>query len=551
MKIALAQLNYTIGAFAANTEKIISTIKNARSEGADLVVFSELAVCGYPPLDLLEQKDFIDRSNQSICEILSHVKGIAVILGAPIVNEGLKGKNLFNSALFLNNGSIERIVNKTLLPTYDIFDEYRYFQPNENFEVINFKSNRIALTICEDLWYKQPLLTNFGKNKLYIVNPVKELANQDPDFIINIAASPFAYNHDKVKSEILSYNAIKFNLPVLYVNQVGAHTELIFDGASRVVDNNGKTVLRMPSFKEFVSYIETDGLKKENKIQIPPVPEEIEQIHDALVLGISDYFSKMGFKQAVLGLSGGIDSAVVLVLTCRALGPENVRVLLLPSQFSSAHSITDASALANTLGVKYDIIPIKEIFTQYLTGLQPAFGSLPSDVTEENIQARIRGTLLMAISNKFGNLLMNTSNKSEAAVGYGTLYGDMAGSISVLGDVYKTDVYRLASYINRDTEIIPKNTITKPPSAELRPDQKDSDSLPDYAILDKILFNYIELRKSENEIIAEGFDEKTVRRVFHLVNMNEYKRFQTPPILRVSSKAFGFGRRMPLVAKYN
>jgi NAD+ synthase (glutamine-hydrolysing) len=307
----------------------------------------------------------------------------------------------------------------------------------------------------------------------------------------------------------------------------------------------------MPSFHEAVSYIETDDLHTSNNIEIPPVPEEIAQIHDALILGIRDYFRKMGFKQAVLGLSGGIDSAVVLVLTSKALGPENVRVLLMPSQFSSEHSITDATALADNLGVKYDIVSIKDIFNQYHAELKPVFENRPSDVTEENIQARIRGTLLMAISNKFGNLLMNTSNKSEAAVGYGTLYGDMAGSISVLGDVYKTDVYRLASFINRHKEIIPENTITKPPSAELRPDQKDSDSLPDYAILDKILFNYIELRKSECEIIAEGFDEKVVTKVFHLVNMNEYKRFQTPPILRVSSKAFGFGRRMPLVARYS
>jgi NAD+ synthase (glutamine-hydrolysing) len=551
MKIALAQLNYTIGAFAENTRSIIRTIDEARLNMADLVIFSELSVCGYPPLDLLEQKDFIDRSYQAVQDIMSHTVGIAAIIGAPMVNEGPKGKNLFNSALFLNNGTIDKVVHKTLLPTYDIFDEYRYFQPGDNFEVIQFKGKRIALTICEDLWYKQPLLTNFGKDKLYIVNPVSELAKQDPDFIINIAASPFAYNHDQIKSEILSYNATKYELPILYVNQVGAHTELIFDGASRVIDAKGETILRMPSFKESVSYFETGDLRKYNNIHIAPVPSEIEQIHDALVMGIRDYFVKMGFKQAVLGLSGGIDSAVVLVLTSKALGPENVRALLMPSQFSSGHSITDAVALADNLGVKYDIVSIKDIFNQYQAELKPVFENRPSDVTEENIQARIRGTLLMAISNKFGNLLMNTSNKSEAAVGYGTLYGDMAGSISVLGDVYKTDVYRLASFINRNKEIIPVNTITKPPSAELRPDQKDSDSLPDYAILDKILFNYIELRKSESEIIAEGFDEKVVRKVFHLVNMNEYKRFQTPPILRISSKAFGFGRRMPLVAKYS
>lgn len=550
MKITLAQLNYTIGAFTDNSQKIIKTIIQARSEDVDLVVFSELSICGYPPLDLLEQKAFIDRSNQTIQDILPHTKGIAAIIGAPLLNEGPKGKNLFNSALFLNDGKIERIVHKALLPTYDIFDEYRYFQPGDDFEIIKYKGKRIALTICEDLWYKQPLLTNFGKDKQYIINPVKELADQNPDFIINIAASPFAYNHDQIKSEILNYNAKKFSLPIIYVNQVGAQTELIFDGGSRVVNRSGDTILRMPNFKEAICTIQSDDLQKENQDSLPASQNEIELIHNALVLGIRDYFSKMHFKQAVLGLSGGIDSAVVLCLTSKALGPENVRVLLMPSQYSSEHSITDAVALAKTLGVQYDIVSIKEIFNQYEQQLKPVFGQRSSDITEENIQARIRGTLLMAISNKFGNLLMNTSNKSEAAVGYGTLYGDMAGSISVLGDVYKTDVYRLAAYINREKEIIPQNTITKPPSAELRPDQKDSDSLPDYAILDKILFNYIELRKSEEEIIAEGFDEKIVRRVFHLVNVNEYKRFQTPPILRVSSKAFGFGRRMPLVARY-
>jgi NAD+ synthase (glutamine-hydrolysing) len=334
------------------------------------------------------------------------------------------------------------------------------------------------------------------------------------------------------------------------VNQVGAHTELIFDGASRVIDSKGKRCAQLARFKEDMAYFELDDVQNLRSSQHFSDYDRIELIHDALVLGISDYFQKMHFKTAVLGLSGGIDSAVTLSLAVTALGAENMRVLLMPSQYSSDHSISDAVALCTNLEVRYDIISIKEVFIQYKKELEPLFSGLPADIAEENIQARIRGTLLMAVSNKFGNLLLNTSNKSEVAVGYGTLYGDMNGGISVLGDVYKTDVYRLARYINRDRKIIPEHTIQKPPSAELRPDQKDSDSLPDYVMLDRILFNYIELRRSATEIIADGFSEEIVMKTLRMVNMNEYKRFQTPPILRISSKAFGFGRRMPLVARY-
>jgi NAD+ synthase (glutamine-hydrolysing) len=552
MKIALAQLNYTIGAFKENTNAIISTLGEARSNGTDLVVFSELSVCGYPPLDLLEHKIFIDHAQKAIKEILPHTRDIAAVIGAPTVNQGAMGKNLYNSALFIFEGEIKKVINKALLPTYDIFDEYRYFQSGDSFEVVEFKGKRLAITICEDLWFKQPLLTNFGKDKMYITDPMERLIKQKPDLVINIAASPFAYNHDEIKTEILTYNAKKYNLPIIYVNQVGAHTELIFDGASRIVDKNGGKYLQMPSFKESLAYCDSDELINDSPSKnVLPIYNRIELIHNALVLGIRDYFSKMCFTKAVLGLSGGIDSAVTLSLACTALGSDNVRVLLLPSQYSSDHSVKDAISLANKLDVKYDIVSIEKIFKQYLIDLIPVFENRTADIAEENIQARIRGTLLMAISNKFGNLLLNTSNKSEAAVGYGTLYGDMNGGISVLGDVYKTDVYLLAKYINREIEIIPENTITKPPSAELRPGQKDSDSLPYYSILDKVLYNYIELRKSADDIISEGFDEFIVNKTIKLVNSNEYKRFQTPPILRVSSKAFGFGRRMPLVAKYS
>ena len=551
MKIALAQINVTIGAFEENSEKIVGAIDRARAGGADLVVFSELSVCGYPPLDLLEHKYFIDKCKKAVDSIIPYTQDIAIILGTPTLNNNSKGKNLHNSALFICNGKIEKEVHKSLLPTYDIFDEYRYFQPSDEFKTVEFQGIKLAITICEDLWYEQPLLTNFGKNKLYTTNPMDKLAEQGCDAIINIAASPFAYNHNDIKNSILIDNAKKYNMPVFYVNQVGAHTELIFDGASRVINSKGSILSQMASFQEDMAFFDMDEvIGSDTTVATYGSPDRIHNIHDALVLGIRDYFSKMKFTNAVLGLSGGIDSAVTLVLATRALGTENVRVLLMPSQYSSGHSVDDARQLAKNLGVQYDIISIREIYDAYLEKLEPVFNNIPFGIAEENVQARVRGTLLMAISNKFGNLLLNTSNKSEVAVGYGTLYGDMNGGMSVLGDVYKTDVYRLARFINAGKEIIPENTIVKPPSAELRPDQKDSDSLPDYDLLDTILYSYIELRKSVEEIISEGFDKEIVNKTIRLVNSNEYKRFQTPPILRVSSKAFGFGRRMPLVARY-
>jgi NAD+ synthase (glutamine-hydrolysing) len=551
MKIALAQLNYTIGAFNENAGSIIKSISEARANQADLVVFSELSVCGYPPLDLLEQKYFIENCHKAVDSILPHTNSIAVILGVPTINTNNQGKNLFNSALFIHEGQIKSVINKALLPTYDIFDEYRHFQPSEEFQVVHYKGMRLAITICEDLWFEQPLLTNFGKNRIYTVNPVEKLTSMGCDVIINIAASPYAHNHDAIKSSILSDIASTYKLPIFYVNQVGAQAELIFDGASRVVNASGQTVERLSRFREEIACFDLDTLTQSKVCEHVSADENpIEIVFDALVIGIHDYFVKTNFKTAVLGLSGGIDSAVTLVLAKYALGSDNIRVLLMPSEYSSGHSVTDAIDLANNLGVRYDVISIKDLNNQYLGDLDSLFENKTADITEENIQARIRGTLLMAISNKFGNLLLNTSNKSEIAVGYGTLYGDMNGALSVIGDVYKTEVYELAKFINRDKEVIPEHTILKSPSAELRPDQKDSDSLPDYGILDKILFSYIELQKSAKEIIADGFDKVTVLKVIRLVNISEYKRFQTPPILRISSKAFGFGRRMPLVAKY-
>jgi NAD+ synthase (glutamine-hydrolysing) len=551
VKITLAQLNYIIGDFEGNSKKILEAINIAKEQNADIVVFSELSVCGYPPLDMLEHKHFIEQSEAAIETIAKASDTIATIVGAPLVNDESSGKNLFNAAYFCYNGKVEQVVKKALLPTYDVFDEYRYFEPGNEFNILRYKGKKIALTICEDLWYEQPQLSGFGNEKLYSLNPIQELSLQKPDFIINIAASPFAYNHDNIKREILANNAKKYALPLFYVNQVGAQTEIVFDGGSRVIDARGIISDRMPFFEESIkTYCLSDLTREDNSESRFPIGERVAKIHDALVLGVKDYFRKMNFRSAVLGLSGGIDSAVTLVVAARALGSENVRVLLLPSKYSSDHSVSDAVALAENLGVAYDIVTIQEIVDRFESQLNPLFAGKDVDITEENIQARIRGTLLMAISNKFGNILLNTSNKSEAAVGYGTLYGDMNGGLSVLGDVYKTDVFNLARFMNRNGEVIPENTITKPPSAELRPDQKDSDSLPDYDLLDEVLFNYIELRKSAEEIITKGFERTLVEKTIRMVNMNEYKRFQTPPILRVSSKAFGLGRRMPLVARY-
>ena len=547
MRIALAQLNYHVGNFSENSARIISSIDRAKTENADLVVFSELSVCGYYPNDLLERLEFIQESLEAISTIASHCTGIAALVGGPSINPGSNGKMLFNSAFFLQDGRIKSVHHKTLLPTYDVFDEYRHFESNREFKLIELNGIKIAVTICEDLWFNQKVMSSFGRENLYSTSPMEENCRQNPDLVINLSASPFSYRQEKWRKEILVENAVKYNVPIIYVNQIGAQTELLFDGGSIMIDKAGKVVKELSYFKEDYTVVDTND---RGTGEILPETDPSEKIFEALVLGISDYFRKSGFKKATLGLSGGIDSALTLVLAVQALGAENVKVLLMPSQYSSEHSVTDAVALADRLGVSYETVPIHGITTQFDLALADIFHGLPYDLTEENIQARVRGSLLMAFSNKFGYILLNTSNKSEAAVGYGTLYGDMNGGLSVLGDLYKTEVYQLAQFINRSEEIIPQNTILKPPSAELRPDQKDSDSLPEYELLDAILFQYIDLAKSIQDLISSGFDEAVIRKVVALVNRNEYKRFQAPPTLRVSSKAFGFGRKMPIVAVY-
>lgn len=548
MKIALAQLNYTIGDFVNNTQRIIEQINRGIDQSADVVVFSELSVCGYPPLDFLENKDFIEKSNQSLLSIAKACVGIVAIVGAPKINTNPKGKKLFNAAYVLSEGEILDSVHKTLLPTYDIFDEYRYFEPNTEFKSISIKGKKIALTICEDLWDDQPVENAFEQSKLYTIAPLKELKG-DFDLVVNIAASPFSVSQEKIREQVLKDNAKKYNTEIIYVNQVAANTELIFDGNSMVIDKKGNLVHQLKTFEEDFYIYDTAA-----KHEIAPVKASTDKtalLYNALKVGLKDYFQKMGFKKAVLGLSGGIDSALVAAIAVDTLGKENVVGILMPSKFSSDHSVSDAEALAENLGMEHHTIPIKDIVETFDQSLESLFKGTEFGIAEENIQARSRGVILMAYSNKFGFILLNTSNKSEAAVGYSTLYGDMNGGLSILGDVYKTDVFKLCHYINRDEELIPNNTIVKPPSAELRPDQKDSDSLPDYDTLDEVLFRYIERKESLEEIVSAGFDREIVKRTILMVNRNEYKRFQSPPIIRVSTKAFGLGRRMPLVAKYD
>jgi NAD+ synthase (glutamine-hydrolysing) len=543
MKITIAQLNYHVGDFSGNLEKMKKAVEIAKKEGSDLICFAELATCGYPPRDFLNFADFIHRADECVQELAKCAIDIGILLGSPTRNPVPEGKDLYNSGYFLENGQISFIQHKALLPTYDVFDEYRYFQPADYFSTFMYKGVRIALTICEDMW-------NVGnENPLYTICPMDELMKEKPDLMINLSASPFAYDHAPERIHVLQTNVLRYQLPLFYVNQVGAQTELIFDGGSLVFSQNGKIFDELPFFETCIRTYSLDEVKA-NKENNEISKDKYPLIHDALILGLKDYFGKLGLTKAILGLSGGIDSAVTAVLATRALGKENVSVLLMPSEFSSDHSIEDARILAENLGISYTLFPINDLYNSWLKNLDPHFKDLPFGLAEENLQARIRGTLLMAFSNKFGPILLNTSNKSEMAVGYGTLYGDMCGGLSVIGDVYKTEVYELASYINKDEVVIPINTLTKAPSAELRPNQKDADSLPDYAVLDKILYLYIEKNQGPNEIISAGFDATLVARILRLVNINEFKRHQTAPVLRISPKAFGMGRRMPIEGKY-
>jgi NAD+ synthase (glutamine-hydrolysing) len=568
MKVLVSQQNYHIGNFAANKDKMISIVNQAKEDQVELVIFSELSVCGYPPRDFLEFDDFIKSVDESIDEIAAHTNGIGVVIGAPTKNTHRQGKRLFNSAILLHDGKVKGVAHKTLLPNYDVFDEYRYFEPSFHWNIIEFKGKKLAITICEDIW-------NLGNNPLYRICPMDELMKFHPDLMINISASPFDYDHDIDRKEVIRQNVKKYQLPMIYCNAVGSQTEIVFDGGSMVFNQNGTLHHELNYFVEDSFQFDTEALFNsssaledasdlamdlEMRVTKANDPDQIisyltnhhniYQVKQALILGIRDYFHKMGFKKAILGSSGGIDSAVVLALAVEALGKENVTAVLMPSEYSTIHSVDDATILSERLGNPYHVVPIKNIYNSFIETLEPLFKGTPFGIAEENIQSRSRGNLLMAIANKFGYVLLNTSNKSELATGYGTLYGDMAGGLSILGDLYKSQVYALARFINLEKEIIPQNIIDKEPSAELRPNQKDSDSLPSYDQLDRILYLYIERRKGPAEIIACGLEEALVKKTLKMVNTNEYKRNQFCPIIRVSTKAFGVGRRVPIVAKY-
>lgn len=558
MKILLAQQNYRIGDFESNLKKMRRAIEEGRRAKAELVVFSEMSICGYPARDFLYFDDFIDQCNETLEALRKESGDIAIIAGAPQRNPVKEGKDLFNAAYFLYREEIVATIQKTCLPTYDVFDEDRYFEQADEWNVIHFKDKKIALTICEDIW-------NMGDNPLYRSCPMDMLMPQQPDIMINISASPFDYTHSEGRRATIKQNVLKYKIPLVYCNAVGSQTEIVFDGDSLVFDKRGNLCIQLPQFAEALKAVEIrdDGSVDADVIEPAAAmavqltaPKQLVQdfqiasVHNAIVLGIRDYFSKMNFSKAIVGNSGGIDSAVTLALAATALGRKNVKAVMMPSNFSSSHSIADAKQLCNTLEIENEMISIMPVFEAFLEQLKPAFAETPFGLAEENIQARIRGALLMAIANKYFYILLNTSNKSELSVGYGTLYGDMAGGLAVLGDCYKLQVYELAKYINREKEIIPINILKKPPSAELRPEQKDSDSLPPYEMLDPILYQYIERAQSPFRIKAAGFEPALVDRIIALVNKNEYKRNQFCPVIRISPKSFGPGRRMPIVAKY-
>lgn len=558
MKIFLAQQNYRIGDFAYNTTKILKAVTEAARQGGDLIVFSELAVCGYPPRDFLLFDDFITECRRSLDTIARASTSIAILVGAPTCHDHPQGKGRYNSAYFMENGAIRQVIHKTCLPTYDVFDEHRYFDPATEWTPVLFRGKKLAVTICEDLW-------TFGEHPLYNTRPMDQLARQHPDIMINLSASPFSYTHPSEREHMLRRNVTTYGLPVLYCNAVGSQTEIVFDGRSIAMSRTGACLGLLSAFEEDLAafHFDTelqrcDGASEDrfDSSFTPATTDALDpdlhmaEIRKALVLGIRDYFEKMGFSRAILGSSGGIDSAVTLCLACEALGPENVTALLMPSEYSSSHSVEDALELSRRLGNPHEILPIARLHQTLLEEVKPFFSNRPPDLAEENIQSRLRGNLLMAMANKMGMILLNTSNKSELATGYGTLYGDMAGGLAVLGDCYKLQVYALARHLNAERDLIPEHILTKPPSAELRPGQKDSDSLPEYSVLDPILYQYIDQGRSPSAIKALGHDPALTDRILGLVNRNEYKRNQFCPIIRVSSKAFGVGRRMPIVARY-
>jgi len=556
MKICLAQINPTIGAFKQNAGKICKSINAARKQGADLVIFPEMSVVGYPPKDLLEFSGFVDSNLKALEEIKSSTYGIAAIVGFVDRNVEQRGKALHNAAAYIKNRKIVSRHYKSLLPTYDVFDEDRYFEPTHNISIAKISGRKFGISICEDAWGADAVWPGTIHHK----DPVECMINQGAEIIINISASPFTIGKQDARLKMLTGHAKRYNVPIVFVNQVGGNDDLVFDGNSLVINKKGVVVDRASGFKEDLLMVEFKGsdvnageskLRADKKKTRCVAGEgNVESVYKALVLGTRDYVKKCGFKKAVIGLSGGIDSAVTAVIAVKALGSKKMLGVTMPSSFSSKGSVEDSVVLAEKLGIDCQVIPIKSIYNAYTKTLSGIFAGLPFDVTEENLQARIRGKILMAISNKHGYLVLTTGNKSELAVGYCTLYGDMCGGLAVISDIPKTMVYDLAEYINRRKEIIPVDTIEKPPSAELRPNQKDQDSLPPYDVLDGVLMAYIEETKDVGDIVGMGYDESLVKDIISKVDRNEYKRKQAAPGIKVTTKAFGTGRRMPLAQRY-
>ncbi len=543
MKIALGQINSTVGDFTGNSKKIVESSRQARALGAHIVLFPELAVCGYPPRDLVEKPAFVARSQQVVEEIARAVPEISIICGFVSPAKVETGKTVMNSAAFLRDGKVQFVQSKMLLPTYDVFDELRYFAPATSQRVLPFCGRQMAVTICEDAWNDK----HFWHRRLYSVDPVEELLRSGANMVLNISASPFHLKKRELRREMLETIARDNKVPVVFVNQIGGNDSLVFDGSSLVIAPDGRTVARAKSFEEDLVLFDSETLQGDLHDQ---VAGEEASAYAALVLGTRDYARKCGFRRAVIGLSGGIDSALTAAIAVDALGAENVTGIAMPSQYSSDHSVRDARELAANLGIRFEVVAIREIFDLYRKALAPIFAGRPEDVAEENIQSRIRGNILMAFSNKFGELVLTTGNKSELAVGYCTLYGDMVGGLGVISDVPKTLVYRLSHYVNTLKPVIPQSTLEKVPSAELRPGQKDSDTLPEYDVLDSILEDYVEDYHTAEQIAADrGYDLKLVRDVVRMIERSEYKRQQAAPGLKITPKAFGLGRRFPIAQK--
>ena len=541
MKVGLAQINTTVGDFAGNVARLREAYDEAAAAGAEIVVAPELAITGYPPRDLLMKSGFVEGNLAALDELAGHVGEAGLVVGHVGQNEKQPGRAATNAVSLIQNGKVVATRTKSLLPTYDVFDEDRYFEPASENAPVELNGRRLGLTICEDVWNDE----DFWDACRYRANPVESLVEQGAEILINISASPWSLGKNRMRMEMLATTVAKVQRPLIYCNAIGGNDELIFDGGSLVFNAEGQVTQQAPYFSEAVLVGDLDGPAAEMV-----ATEEIAMLHDALVLGVRDYLGKCGFTSAVIGLSGGIDSAVTAAIAVDALGAENVRGVSMPSQYSSQGSLDDSRALAKSLGIQYDVVPIKAGFETMKESLSPLFENREEDVTEENMQARLRGLMLMALSNKFGSLVLTTGNKSELAVGYCTLYGDMCGGLAVISDVPKTMVYRLARWINREREVIPEATIEKPPSAELRPNQKDEDSLPPYEVLDAILERYVVESESVDQIIAAGFEKDLVSRIARLIDLNEYKRRQAAPGLKVTSKAFGVGRRIPVAQRY-